>query len=606
MHPKNILPFLCTAGLLLFSSFSACAQQNDWQPAKNPLMTRWADDINPENPLPEYPRPQMKRTEWKNLNGLWDYAIRPVLKTKPESWQGEILVPYPIESALSGVKKRVGPDNRLWYQRTFTVPDDWQAQQILLHFGAVDWKSNIWVNGEKVGTHEGGYDAFTYDITDALQDDGEQQITISVWDPTDAGFQPRGKQVRDPRGIWYTPSTGIWQTVWLEPVPDVAINNLELVPNIDDGHLNVTVEAGSAGTEYTVRATAFDGEMKVGTVSGQPGEKLELAIEDAKLWSPEHPFLYDLTVSLHHNGKKVDEVESYFGMREIRLGEGSDGYTRLFLNDKPLFHFGLLDQGFWPDGLYTAPTDEALKYDIKVTKELGYNMIRKHVKVEPNRWYYWADKMGLLVWQDMPNGDRHIGPNDPDINRVAQSAYVYKNELKEMVEQLDNHPSIVTWVPFNEGWGQFQTEQIANLVKELDPTRLVDIPSGWADRGVGDMHDIHVYPGPGMPETEEDRAAILGEFGGQALVVKDHLWINDFSRAPSHYKTSQSKEKLHQKYDQLIKEVMKLKDKGLAGAVYTQTTDVESEVNGIMTYDRAVIKFDKEHLRQLHNRLIEE
>lgn len=590
--------------LCLLFPLSGIAQSDTWQPADNPLMTRWADDINPGEPLPEYPRPQMKREEWKNLNGLWQYAVVPVMNQKPQKWEGDILVPFGIESALSGVKKRVGPDNKLWYHKTFTVPDSWNGKRVVLNFGAVDWRSDFWVNGQKVGSHDGGYTSFSHDISGALNKEGEQQITVAVWDPTDDGFQPTGKQVRDPRGIWYTPTTGIWQTVWLEPVPEVAIKELNTTPDIDNGHLNISVEGSSADQDYTVKATAYDGDQKIGEVSGKLGEELELPVDNAKLWSPDNPFLYDLTVSLHQNGEKVDEVESYFGMREVRLGEGSDGYVRLFLNDKPLFHFGLLDQGFWPDGIYTAPTDEALKYDIQVTKDLGYNMIRKHVKVEPNRWYYWADKMGILVWQDMPNGDKHIGRGEEDINRVAQSAYDYKKELKEMINQFDSHPSIVTWVPFNEGWGQFNTEKIAKIVEEMDPSRLVDIPSGWQDRGVGDMYDIHSYPGPDMPETEDDRAAILGEFGGQALVVKDHLWIQDFSRAPGHYKTSQSKEKLHSKYDELIKALMPLKEKGLAGAVYTQTTDVESEVNGIMTYDREVVKFNQEHLRQMHEKLI--
>ena len=590
---------------LLLPLISFGQSDGNWQPAENPLNTRWTSQVSPDNVHREYPRPQMRREEWKNLNGLWQYAIVPVLKDKPQQWDGDILVPFGIESALSGVKKRVGPDSLLWYRKAFTVPDDWDGNRILLHFGAVDWRSDVWVNGKKLGRHNGGYTSFSYDITDALKEGGEQQVTLAVWDPTDDGFQPRGKQVRDPHSIWYTPTTGIWQTVWLEPVPEVAIEDLKMTPDIDGEKLSLTINGGAGGQGYSVKATAFDDGKKVGETSGPLGKKLELPVENMKLWSPDHPFLYDLTVSLHRNGQKVDEVQSYFGMREIRLGKADDGYVRLFLNDKPLFHFGLLDQGFWPDGIYTAPTDEALKYDIQVTKDLGFNMIRKHVKVEPNRWYYWADKLGVLVWQDMPNGDRHIGPDDEDIERVAQSAYDYKHELREMIGQLYNHPSIVTWVPFNEGWGQFQTAQIADLVKELDHTRLVDIPSGWADRGVGDMHDIHSYPGPDMPETEDDRAAILGEFGGQALVVKGHLWIQDFSRAPSHYKTSQSKEKLHSRYDELIKALMPLKKKGLAGAVYTQTTDVESEVNGMMTYDRAVIKFDEEHMQELHQKLID-
>jgi len=597
---KGILLLFC----LLIPSIGF-AQSEEWQPADNPLMTRWAEDVNPDNPLPEYPRPQMKRDDWKNLNGLWDYAITPVLKEKAEVWDGNILVPFGIESALSGVKKRVGPDNKLWYHKSFIVPEEWSGQRLLLHFGAVDWRTQVWVNGESVGSHDGGYTSFSFDISDALKAGEEQQITIAVWDPTDDGFQPTGKQVRDPRGIWYTPTTGIWQTVWIEPVPEVAIKELNMTPDIEEQYLNLTAKGSSSREGYKIKAIAYADGSKVSETSGSLGEEVKLSVPNMKLWSPDNPFLYDLTVSLYHNGEKVDEVKSYFGMREVRLGQGEDGYTRLFLNDEPLFQFGLLDQGFWPDGIYTAPTEEALKYDIQVTKDLGYNMIRKHVKVEPNRWYYWADKKGILVWQDMPSGDRHIGPNDEDIKRESQSALDFKRELKEMISQLDSHPSIVTWVPFNEGWGQFQTENIAKLVKELDPSRLVDIPSGWADRGVGDMHDIHSYPGPDMPKPEEDRAAILGEFGGQALVVKDHLWIQDFSQAPSHYKTSQSKQKLHSKYEELIKALMPLKGKGLAGAVYTQTTDVESEVNGIMTYDRALIKFDAEHLKQLHQALIE-
>lgn len=591
--------------LSLLLPLCGVAQSNNWQPADNPLMTRWADDVNPDEPLPEYPRPQMKRKEWKNLNGLWKYAIAPALEDTPQQWDGDILVPYAIESALSGVKKRVGPDNRLWYRRTFTVPDDWKGQRLMLHFGAVDWKTDVWINGKKVGQHEGGYTSFSYDITDDIWPGSTQRITLAVWDPTDDGFQPRGKQVRDPRGIFYTPTTGIWQTVWLEPVPEVAIEDLKMVPDIDNQYLHLIAQGEADEGNYTVQATAYTDGQKVSESTRSLGEEISLSIPNMKLWSPDNPFLYDLTVTLLKDGQKVDQVESYFGMREIRLGTASDGYTRLFLNNEPLFHFGLLDQGFWPDGIYTAPTDDALKYDIQVTKDLGFNMIRKHVKVEPNRWYYWADKMGILVWQDMPNGDERFRRGGEDIERTAQSAYDFKREFKAMINQLYNFPSIVTWVPFNEGWGQFQTAQIADLTKRLDPTRLVDIPSGWQDRGVGDMHDIHSYPGPDMPPTEDDRASILGEFGGQALVVKDHLWVQDFSKAPGHYETSTSEEKLHNTYDQLIKDLMPLKEKGLAGAVYTQTTDVESEVNGMMTYDREVIKFDQEHLRQLHEKLIE-
>jgi beta-galactosidase/beta-glucuronidase len=568
-------------------------------------MTKWASEITPANVHDQYPRPQMEREEWINLNGLWNYAIAPVLNGKPNNWDGEILVPFGIESALSGVKKRVGPKNKLWYHTTFDAPDNLGSKRLLLHFGAVDWRTTVWVNGKEIGQHEGGYTSFSFDITKALNDGEEQEITISVWDPTDDGYQPAGKQVRDPEGIYYTPTTGIWQTAWLEPVPESSIKNLKMTPDIDKNTLSLTVRGSQSSDDYRVEAVAMDNGSEVGKVSGELGTSLSLPVEDAKLWSPDNPFLYDLNVSLYKGDQKVDEVTSYFGMREVRLDKGPDGFTRLFLNDKPLFHYGLLDQGFWPDGIYTAPTDEALKYDIQVTKDLGFNMIRKHVKVEPNRWYYWADKIGVLVWQDMPNGDRHIGPDDDDINRTAQSAVDFKDELKDMVNQLYNHASIVTWVPFNEGWGQFDTEGIADFTANLDSTRFVDNPSGWADRGVGDFHDIHSYPGPDMPEPEENRAAILGEFGGEALVVEDNLWIQDFSEAPSHYETSQSEQELRETYNSLLRELMKLKEKGLAGAVYTQTTDVESEVNGIMTYDREVIKFDQEHLRKLHEKLIE-
>lgn len=593
-----------TLFVFLINPMISEAQSQGWEPVENPLMTRWVEDIDPNEPLSEYPRPQMERDEWKNLNGLWDYAIIPALENEPVSWDGEILVPFSSESALSGVKKRVGPDNMLWYKRQFSIPSDWDGKRLMLHFGAVDWRTEVWVNGVKVGNHDGGYTGFSMDISEAVTENESQEITVAVWDPTDDGFQPRGKQVRNPESIWYTPTTGIWQTVWLEPVPEVAIKDLKMTPEINEEYLSLKVKGTGNGEDYRVMAEAFANGNKVGEIEGSLDETLNLPVSDMKLWSPDDPFLYDLKVALYHNGVKEDEVKSYFGMREVRIGTAEDGFVRLFLNDEPIFHYGLLDQGFWPDGIYTAPTDDALKYDIEVTKDLGFNMIRKHVKVEPARWYYWADKLGVLVWQDMPNGDRHIGVGEEDIERVAQSSQNFKKEYKEMIDQFYNHPSIVVWVPFNEGWGQFQTEEIAALTKELDSSRIINSVSGWQDRGVSDMHDIHSYPGPDMPETEEDRAAILGEFGGEALVVEENLWISDFSKAPSHYETSQSEEELFQTYEDLLNRLIELRDKGLAGAVYTQTTDVESEVNGIMTYDREVIKFDHEFLKELHERVI--
>ncbi len=612
MH-QNIKIRIFSLGLIVLFLYpsSLIAQKVSWQPVKGSMTTPWTKDVTPGNVHKEYPRPQMQRKKWNNLNGLWTYKISSSLDNTPKEarflkgkGQGEILVPFPIESSLSGVKKPLRPDQKLWYQRSFIIPASWQGQRILLHFGAVDWRTNVWVNGEKVGMHQGGYDNFSFDITDALHNNGKQQIVVSVWDPTDKGFQPIGKQTLNPRGIWYTSTSGIWQTVWIEPVPPVSIKSLRMTPDIDNKLLHLKVEGNNHVSKYTVKAIAYDKGKKVGEKEANLGQKLSLHLQDMKLWSPSHPFLYDLVITLYKGKEKIDEVKSYFGMRKVSLGKDNRGITRLFLNNKPLFQFGPLDQGFWPDGIYTAPTDGAMKFDIEKTKKWGFNMIRKHVKVEPARWYYYCDKIGLLVWQDMPSGDKHIGGKDPDIKRIAQSAQNYKEEIKGMIDGLYNHPSIVTWVPFNEGWGQFQTRKVTKLVKELDPTRLIDATTGWADRGVGDMHDMHKYPGPGMFPVEEGRASVLGEFGGQALVVKDHLWLTDFSKAPGHYKTSTSRDALHQKYAAMMKKLKELKKKGLAAAVYTQTTDVETEVNGLMTYDRKVMKFNENKLKEMNQEFI--
>lgn len=586
-------------GLLL--PMALHAQSADWEPADGPLFTRWADEVDPDNPLPEYPRPKMKRDTWTNLNGLWDFQISP--KPGKGEYSDQILVPYPVESSLSGIGESVGAKNRVWYRRSFDVAPRSGDERILLHFGASDWQTRVFVNGEYVGMHQGGYDPFTFDITDHLTDGDEQTIEVTVWDPTDRGPQPVGKQTHDPRSIWYTAVTGLWQTVWLERVPDTYIRRLKVTPQVDQERAKIEVATQNVPEDYRVRAVVSTEDTEVGRSTGRPENRLFVQWDDPHLWSPEDPFLYDLEVTLlDEAGNEVDRVTSYIGMRSVSVAEAEDGHMRLFLNGEPLFQMGPLDQGWWPDGLYRAPTDEALKYDLEVTKQLGYNMLRKHVKVEPQRFYYWADKLGVLVWQDMPSGGRRP---EQIPERAPESAAQFKAEYKEMIDALYHYPSIVMWVPFNEGWGQFQTEEIVAWTEEYDPTRLVDNASGWTDRGVGDVIDMHKYPGPGMPEPEDNRAAVLGEYGGEALVVEGHLWIQDFSRAPSHYETSQSKEALHATYDRMIDELMELKEKGLAAAVYTQTTDVESEVNGLMTYDRAVIKFDPAHMRQIHNRLIE-
>ena len=575
---------------------------SDWKPADGPLRTRWAAELTPENAHREYPRPQLVRERWTCLNGLWQYAVRPRDEGRPASFDGEILVPFPIESALSGVMRTVGDENRLWYRRELARGDLRDGERLLLHFGAVDWEARVWVNGREMGEHRGGYDAFTFDITDALGPGGAQELVVAVWDPSDRGFQPRGKQVRDPQSIWYTSVTGIWQTVWIEPVPATRIDALEIVPDVDAQVARVMVRMSAAkdGDSVVVTATIDD---RTHTVSGAANTTLELPIPAPRLWSPDSPQLYDLRVSLvakREESRIADEVSSYFGMRKIAIGKGLDGANRLFLNGEPLFQFGPLDQGWWPDGLYTAPSDEALRYDIEVTRAMGFNMARKHVKVEPQRWYYWADRLGLLVWQDLPNGDRHIGPNDPDIERSPESAANFRRELQAMIDGRRHHPSIVVWVPFNEGWGQFETDAILAWTKQYDPTRLVDGPSGWSDRGTGDLHDIHSYPGPAMPGLESKRVAVLGEFGGLGLPLESHLWWNKRNWG---YRTYSTREELLENYETLMRRLHPLIGSGLAAAIYTQTTDVEGEVNGLLTYDRAVVKLGVDRLAEIHRPL---
>jgi hypothetical protein len=588
-----LLSFLCINNILYGQSMA-----DSWKPVETHIMTKWADEIDPRNVLPEYPRPQMVREEWLNLNGLWEYAIRPKGDEKPSAYDGKILVPFAVESALSGVKKAVGETNTLWYKRIFDLPSAWKGKKIILHFGAVDWETKVWVNGNYIDVHRGGYDRFSYDITQYLTGNEKQELIVSVWDPVDTGTQPHGKQVKEPGGIMYTSVTGIWQTVWLEPVPEHFIGELKIIPGVDKGTVEISSVNSGEIKDFIIEAAVYDGANKISEEAGAADKPLVLSVPGKKLWTPDNPFLYDLKVVLKDkSGKAADEVSSYFGMRKISLGKDEKGITRMMLNDKLVFQFGPLDQGWWPDGLYTAPADEALRYDIEVTKQMGFNMARKHVKVEPERWYYWCDKLGLLVWQDMPSGDRGIGPGDPDIERSKESAGQFILELKEMVRENFNHPSIVMWVPFNEGWGQWNTPYVVDLLKEIDPTRLVDNVSGWADRNVGDVHDVHIYPGPGMPEPEENRAVVLGEFGGLGLPLEGHTWAakNNWG-----YVSYADQSALTVAYEELVKKLFDLKDKGLSAAVYTQTTDVEVEVNGLMTYDRKVIKIDPGVITRLH------
>jgi Glycosyl hydrolases family 2, sugar binding domain/Glycosyl hydrolases family 2, TIM barrel domain/Glycosyl hydrolases family 2 len=579
---------------LAFATYPALPARADWQPANGPLLTRWAKDVRPDGVHPEYPRPQMVRKDWLNLNGLWQLAFGkqgeepPLGKDLPE----RILVPYPVESALSGVMKH---GDRLWYRRMFTVPKGWQGKRVLLHFGAVDWEATVWVNGKELGKHQGGYDGFSFDISEALKQEGEQELVVGVWDPTDAGTQPRGKQVLRPSGIYYTPATGIWQTVWLEPVAASYIESLKIVPDLDGGKLHLTVHGKNVPANHTLEVTVVESDQPraTWTFANDVNKTVQIPFADATYWSPESPYLYGLCIAVKQAGTQLDEVESYCAMRKISIGKDERGVTRILLNGKPYFQVGPLDQGFWPDGLYTAPTDEALKYDIEMTKKLGFNMCRKHVKVEPERWYYWCDKLGLLVWQDMPSGDRGVAPGKGEITRTSVSAKQYELELQRMIDGRHNHPCIVMWVVFNEGWGQFDTIRITNWVKHYDPSRLANCASGWNDMQAGDVHDIHVYPGPGSPKPEPNRAAVLGEFGGLGLATEGHMWTSKNWG----YRGTRNKDDLTRKYEQLLRGVYKLKDKpGLSAAVYTQTTDVETEANGLMTYDRAVVKLHAERV----------
>jgi len=574
MH--RLLPGILYSILALYTVAAVAA----WKPADGPLKTRWTKEVNPSRVLPDYPRPQFVRRDWMNLNGRWQFdtsaADAPVPQGK--DLPGEILVPFPIESSLSGVMK---PADHIWYRRTFKLPSYWMDRRMLLHFGAVDWETLVYVNGKAFGPHKGGYDSFTFDITGALRPSGEQELIVRVLDPTDSGAQPAGKQVRQPQGIFYTSTTGIWQTVWLEPVDEIHITSLRLTPDLDHAALRAAVEADHPGQ---VKVTVSDGRRVVGEAKGEAGSIINVPVPDPKLWTPESPFLYTVKVTLSTGGKQRDAVTSYAGMRKVSLGTDAHGRGTILLNDKQVFLIGPLDQGFWPDGLYRAPTDEALRYDIEMEKKFGFNMVRKHVKVEPERWYYWCDKLGLLVWQDMPSPN----PDNFKEARTPESDRQFEIELERMVKGLYNHPSIMMWVVFNEGWGQFDTERLTKKVKEMDPSRLVNNASGWTDYRVGDVSDIHSYPGPASPSPEARRAVVLGEFGGLGLPLPSHTWTDASNWGYQNLKTIDD---LGMRYAVLLEGVHQLVlDSGLCAAVYTQTTDVETEVNGLMTYDRKVAK----------------
>lgn len=585
------------------------------------MKTRWTPDE--PIPHPEYPRPQLERELWMNLNGWWEYAIRPDADSEPGEYDGVIRVPFPLESELSGVQRPLKPDQTLWYRRVFSIPSSLGDQQILLHFGAVDFECQIWINGCEKGAHQGGYLPFSFDITSAIKP-GENEIVVAVKDSTDQGLQERGKQVLDPKGIWYTAISGIWQTVWLEPVPKFYIENIRVTPDVDMNEIQVEIFLSDrdAAADLNCEIRLRDGMRIVDVIEIRSDQTAYLKVSHPVLWSPENPHLYDLEISLKQGDIVLDQVESYTAMRKFDLRRDDDGHLRFALNNQPLFLYGPLDQGYFPDGLYTAPNEAAMIFDIKAAKELGCNMIRKHVKVEPARWYYHCDRLGMIVWQDMPNGgipdqplqatlSMILGHPRSDCHRLKrfgrtdpEGRAFYEEQLKQMIDELYHFACIGVWVPFNESWGQFHANEIAAWVKGYDPSRLVDHASGWFDQGGGDFISKHVYVKKlKAPKRRKlrDRAFVISEFGGYSLQIKDHVWDADRKFG---YKFLPDQESLTKAYIALIDEQMlPLIPKGLAAAIYTQTTDVEIEVNGFLTYDREEEKMDFEEIKAVHKGL---
>nr|WP_232425357.1 sugar-binding domain-containing protein [Pseudofrankia inefficax] len=590
------------------------------------LAAAWSRVTAGRPPLPEYPRPHLVRASWLSLNGHWEFwggrepgeldesGGPPVGRRLPR----RVVVPFPVESRLSGVGTGY---ERMWYRRTFRVPPEWAAGRVHLHFGAVDWECRVWVNGVEVGAHRGGYDAFSFDVTPALTW-GEDEVLVHVLDPTDGGGQPLGKQRRNPGGIFYTAASGIWQTVWLEPTPARHITRLALTPDLAAGAVEVEVHAAEAPADpgtirpgpdvgvpvrVEVRAGLAADAETVATGSGTSGRPFTVAIPNVRLWSPDDPFLYGVTVTLADSQPDQpgapDRVDAYVGMRSIEVAEVA-GEPRPLLNGRFVFQLGLLDQGYWPDGVYTAPTDDDLRRDLEVAKELGFTCVRKHAKVEPARWYHWADRLGLLVWQDMPSM-----PHDREPDEAARRQF--EAELRAVIEQCRAFPSVIGWVPFNEGWGQYDVARIARTVRDLDPTRLVSENSGsadpgndWVDGGAGHVADLHAYPGPAAVPASAGRCRALGEFGGLGLALAGHDWggATGFS-----YEWAASPDGLTDRYLGMVDQLRALaRDEGLSIAVYTQATDVEGERNGLLTYDRTVLKVDPDRVRAAHQRLFEE
>lgn len=582
----------------------ACAGFSQWKPAGDKIKTEWADKVDPQNVL-EYPRPIMERPQWLNLNGLWDYAITKKDAPLPKTFDGKILVPFAIESSLSGVGKTVKADQSLWYERKFQIPEDWKGKNVLLNFGAVDWKAEVFVNGNKIGEHTGGYTPFSFNITKNLKD-GENSLAVRVWDSTGNGL-PRGKQIENPRGIFYTSVSGIWQTVWLEPVSASHISGLKITPDLDSSSFDIKVDSDDKSATATIKV--LDNGKVVAQTTAAANKTANIPVKNPKLWWPNSPFLYDLEITLSNKGgEQVDSVKSYAAMRKFSIAKhGRFGGVDFTLNNKKFFTFGPLDQGWWPDGLYTAPTDEALKFDIQRTKDLGFNSIRKHVKVEPARWYTHCDRLGMVVWQDMPSMFGEGGGWQPrgffqGEERTVSKKFeeTYRKEWKEIMESLHSYPCIAIWVPFNEAWGQFKTKEITEWTKSMDPSRLVNSASGGNYFDCGDIVDSHDYGNPIMYMFNNQKVNVVGEYGGIGCAVDGHLWVKDKNWG---YGKMRSQEEVTKRFVELTNRFIDMTKYGCFGAIYTQTTDVEIEVNGLFTYDRKVLKVDEEKVREVNQKL---
>ena len=578
-----------------------------WCPAGNKIKTKWGKNLDPKKVWQEYPRPQLERKQWLNLNGIWSYSITDINSQKPDNFDGEILVPFSIESSLSGVMKSLNEKQILWYYKEFEIPDNWKDKNIIIHFNAVDWICELYINDNKIGKHSGGYSEFSFDITKNIKE-GKNKILLKVFDPSDKGYQAVGKQTLNPNVIWYTSISGIWQTVWLEPVNEIYIKKLEINNDYDKKEIKINVKL-NLDEKLPLEVSLLFKDDELMKLKGFSNSEIVFNIPDNHFhpWSPKEPNIYSFNINLFDNNQKIiDSIVSYTTLRKVEQKKDKNGIYRIYLNNKPLFNMGTLDQGYWPDGLYTPPSEEAMIYDINKLKELGFNTIRKHIKIEPYRYYYYCDKIGMLVWQDMPSGDRQnnkweflkLNAGD-DVNRSEESKNNYYKEWSEIIDNLKFFQCIIVWIPFNEGWGQFDTEKVVEFTKKQDSTRLINAASGGNHRICGNFLDLHSYPHPAQYLKVDNLINILGEFGGLALDIKGHTWKEDNWG----YKTCKSKEEVTEKYEEYINLLIN-SFKSFSAAIYTQTTDVEIEINGLITYDRAEIKVIEQRIKAANEKII--